>query len=228
MGSPKTAKKALVDTDYNWGDFGSANASGASLSPMASNTLSNTQSEIGRYLDELLNPSASNSSFASRQAFSDANNRAYAENLARGAMAKGYRGSVLNTALNSLEANRANEINQNLINEDSRLQNILSALSGVESNYFNQLDTMRSNILQRQQGNQGISQDINKLNTSGYNAWKSNLLSGAAGTAGALAGSYGASRDNFYNNAIYDSAGNYMGQAGGYGSADASIPWYYR
>ena len=226
MGKPKQAEKALVDTNYNWGDFGSANESGVNLSPMASNTIQNTQSGIGQYMSELINPSISNASFMARQNFSDQNNRAYAEELARNAMNKGYRGSVLDQALISLDANRANNMSQNLVNESSRVQKILSALSGIEGNYFNQADTLRSNILQRLQGNQGITQDVNKLNTSGYNTWKSNLLSGTAGTVGSLAGAYGASRDDFYKNAIYDSEGNYMGQKGGYGTSE--IPWYYR
>lgn len=196
MGKPKEAKKATVDTNYNWGDFGSANESGVNLSDTASNTVQSTQSGIGQYLPELMNPSTSNESFIARQNIMDANNRAYAEDLARNAMAKGYRGSVLDQTLNSLQANRNNELAQNLIGESSRLQNILSALSGVESNYFNQADTMRSNILQRQQGNQGIEQDINKLNTAGYNAWKSNALSGAANIAGSLAGAYGSYLDS--------------------------------
>lgn len=226
MGKPKQAEKALVGTNYDWGEFGNANKSGVSLSPMASDTVSDTQSGIGQYLNEIINPSVNNTSFVARQKFSDANNVAYAEALARDAMAKGYRGSVLNNALNSLNVNRATEINQNLVNESARIQNILSALSGVEGNYFNQADIMRNNILQRQQANQGIAQDINKINNAGYNSWKSNILSGGAGIAGTLAGAYGTARDNFYDNAIYDTQGNYMGQKGGYGTD--SIPWYYR
>lgn len=225
MGKPKEAEKALVGTDYNWGEFGGANKSGVSLSPTASRTVSDTQAGIGQYLNEIINPSVSNTSFMARQNFSDSNNMAYAEALAKDAMAKGYRGTVLENTLNSLRANRANEINQNLIDESARIQDILSALSGVEGNYFNQSDIMRSNILQRQQSNQGIAQDINKLNNAGYNTWKSNMLSGGAGIAGTLAGAYGTARDNFYDNAIYDSQGNYMGQKGGYGTDN--IPWYY-
>lgn len=191
MGKPKSITPAQVNTDYNWGEFGSANQSGVNLSPMASQNIQTTQSGIGQYLNELINPSYSNESFKARQALIDASNQQYANQLGAQAMARGARGSVTQNILNSIAANRNTNLQQAMTQEDARVQNILSALSGIEGNYFNQANTMSNNILQRALANQQAQQQANIANTNAYNQWRNNLISGAASIAGAGLGGLG-------------------------------------
>ena len=191
MGKPKKVQAAQVGTDYNWGEFGSANAGGVNLSPMATSNIRTTQSGIGQYLNELINPSYDNESFRARQELIDASNRQYANQLGAQAMARGARGSATQNILNSIAANRNTDLRQAMTQEDARVQNILSALSGIEGNYFNQANTMGNNILQRVLANQGAQQQANIANTNAYNSWKNNLISGAAGLgAAALSGGF--------------------------------------
>lgn len=188
MGKPKKVQAAQVGTDYNWGEFGSANASGVNLSPMATSNIQTTQSGIGQYLNELINPSYDNESFRARQELLDASNRQYANQLAAQAMARGARGSATQNILNSIAANRNTDLRQAMTQEDARVQNILSALSGIEGNYFNQANTMGNNILQRVLANQNAQQQANIANTNAYNSWKNNLISGAASVGGLALG----------------------------------------
>jgi hypothetical protein len=188
MGKPKSITPAQVGTDYNWGEFGSANANGVNLSPMATSNVQTTQSGIGQYLNELINPSYDNESFRARQELLDASNRQYANQLGAQAMARGARGSATQNILNSIAANRNMDMRQAMTQEDARVQNILSALSGVEGNYFNQTNTMGNNILQRALANQGAQQQANIANTNAYNSWKNNLISGAASIGGLALG----------------------------------------
>ena len=191
MGKPKSVSPAQVGTNYNWGEFGSANAGGVNLSPMATSNIRTTQSGIGQYLNELINPSYDNESFRARQELIDASNRQYANQLGAQAMARGARGSATQNILNSIAANRNTDLRQAMTQEDARVQNILSALSGIEGNYFNQANTMGNNILQRVLANQGTQQQANIANTNAYNSWKNNLISGAAGLgAAALSGGF--------------------------------------
>ena len=191
MGKPKSVSPAQVGTNYNWGEFGSANAGGVNLSPMATSNIQTTQSGIGQYLNELINPSYDNESFRARQELIDASNRQYANQLGAQAMARGARGSATQNILNSIAANRNTDLRQAMTQEDARVQNILSALSGIEGNYFNQANTMGNNILQRVLANQGAQQQANIANTNAYNSWKNNLISGAAGLgAAALSGGF--------------------------------------
>lgn len=185
MGKPKKISAAQVGTDYNWGEFGSANASGVDLSPMATSNVQTTQSGIGQYLNELINPSYSNESFRARQELLDASNRQYANQLGAEAIARGARGSATQNILNSIAANRNMDMRQAMTQEDARVQNILSALSGIEGNYFNQTNTMGGNILQRALANQQTQQQANIANTNAYNQWKNNLISGGASILGA-------------------------------------------
>lgn len=188
MGKPKQIQAAKVGTDYNWGEFGSANKSGVNLSPMATSNIQTTQSGIGQYLNELINPSYSNESFRARQELLDASNRQYANQLGAQAIARGARGSATQNILNSIAANRNMDMRQAMTQEDARVQNILSALSGIEGNYFNQANTMGNNILQRALANQNAQQQANIANTNAYNSWKNNLISGGASILGSLGG----------------------------------------
>ncbi len=188
MGKPAEIKPAQVGTDYNWGEFGSANAGGVNLSPMATSNVQTTQSGIGQYLNELINPSYNNESFRARQELIDASNRQYANQLGAQAMARGARGSATQNILNSIAANRNMDLRQAMTQEDARVQNILSALSGIEGNYFNQTNTMGNNILQRALANQQAQQQANIANTNAYNSWKNNLISGAASVGGLALG----------------------------------------
>ena len=188
MGKPRSVSPAQVGTDYNWGEFGSANANGVNLSPMATSNIQTTQSGIGQYLNELINPSYSNESFRARQELIDASNRQYANQLGAQAIARGARGSATQNILNSIAANRNMDLRQAMTQEDARVQNILSALSGIEGNYFNQANTMGNNILQRVLANQNAQQQANIANTNAYNSWKNNLISGGASILGSLGG----------------------------------------
>ena len=191
MGKPRSVSPAQVGTDYNWGEFGSANTQGVNLSPMATSNVRDTQSGIGQYVNELINPSYNNESFRARQELLDASNRQYANQLGAQAIARGARGSVTQNILNSIAANRNTDMRQAMTQEDARVQNILSALSGIEGNYFNQTNTMGGNILQRALANQQAQQEANIANTKAYNSWKNNLISGAAGLgAAALSGGF--------------------------------------
>ncbi|MBO7344894.1 MAG: hypothetical protein J6U92_03015 [Clostridia bacterium] len=225
MGKPKKVQAAQVGTDYNWGEFGSANAGGVNLSPMATSNIRTTQSGIGQYLNELINPSYDNESFRARQELIDASNRQYANQLGAQAMARGARGSATQNILNSIAANRNMDMRQAMTQEDARVQNILSALSGIEGNYFNQANTMGNNILQRVLANQQTQQQANIANTNAYNSWKNNLISGAAALGGSalgavLGGPVGASIGGslFGGENVTDVNGNVLGKVGGYGT----------
>lgn len=188
MGKPKEVKAAKISENYDWGDFGSANASGVNLSPMASANVQAAQGGVNQYLQELLNPSYDNASFKARQDLIDTNMRQSANEMAAAAIARGARGSATQSILNSLIANRNNELRNAMIAEDARISNILNSAMGVENNYFNQSNTMANNILQRVMGNQSAQNQVNIANAQAENQWRNNLISAGAGLTGALGG----------------------------------------
>ena len=225
MGKPRNVKAAQVGTDYNWGEFGSADKSGVNFNPTMTSNIQSAQSGIGQYLNELINPSYDNESFRARQELLDASNRQYANQLGAQAMERGARGSATQNILNSIAANRNNDLRNAMTQEDARVRNILSSLSGIEGNYFNMGNTMANNILQRATANQQMQQQANIANANAYNQWKNNLISGAAALGGAalggvLGGPIGASLGSslFGAGNVTDVNGNVLGQVGGYGT----------
>lgn len=188
MGKPRKVRAAQVGTDYNWGEFGSANQGGVNFNPTTTANIQTAQSGIGQYLNELINPSYESESFKARQSLLDQSNDQYARQLAAQAIERGARGSATQNILNSIAANRSNQMRQAMTEEDARVQNILSALSGIEGNYFNQGNIMANNILSRVQGNQQAQQQANIANAQAYNQWKNNLISGAASLVGTIGG----------------------------------------
>ena len=233
MGQPSDITPATVNTNYSWGEFGSADRNRVNLSPMASSTVRDTQGGINQYVNELINPSYDNESFRARQAILDANNRQFANQLGAQAIARGARGSATQNILNSIMANRNTDMRGAMTSEDQRVQNILSALSGIEGNYFNQGNTMAGNILDRARINVATENAANTANTNAYNAWRNNLISGVASVAGgvmggpmgaALAGSL--AKSALGNGQVTDVNGNYLGQTGGYGTYDPNFVQY--
>ena len=225
MGKPKKISAAQVGTDYNWGEFGSADKSGVNFNPTMTSNIQSAQSGIGQYLNELINPSYDNESFRARQELLDASNNQYARQLGAQAMERGARGSATQNILNSIAANRNNDLRNAMTQEDARVRNILSSLSGIEGNYFNMGNTMANNILQRATANQQAQQQANIANANAYNQWKNNLISGAAALGGAalggvLGGPIGASLGSslFGAGNVTDVNGNVLGQVGGYGT----------
>lgn len=188
MGKPKEVKAATVASDYDWGDFGSANENGVNLSPTASANVQAAQGGVNQYLQELLNPSYDNASFKARQDLIDTNMRQTANQMGAAAIARGARGSATQSILNSLMANRNNELRNAMVAEDARVSNILNNAMGVENNYFNQSNTMANNILQRVTGNQNAQNQVNIANAQAENQWRNNLISAGAGLAGAVGG----------------------------------------
>lgn len=195
MGKPSKPSKVRADTigtDYNWGEFGSANASGINFSPMATSNIQEAQSGINQYLNELINPSYDNESFRARQELLDSSNRQYANELGAEAIARGARGSATQNILNAIAANRNANMRQAMTQEDARVQNIINALAGVESNYFNQGNTMANNILTRVRANQDAQNRANILNTQYKNQYKSAVdkwIQGIYSSIGEAAGS---------------------------------------
>lgn len=190
MGQPKEVQPVLLNTDYNWGPFGSASQGSYTLSDNAQQSLNNAQSGLNQYVNELITPSYTNRSFAQRQSALDQNNQEYARQLGNQAMARGYRGNATQNILNSLNANRNDTMRQAMIDEDSRIRNILSHLSSTEGNYWNQANTMANNIMQRYVTNVARQNEANATNTANYNAWRDNLFSGTGGAIGAAIGAY--------------------------------------
>lgn len=188
MGRPQEAKAAKVAENYNWGDFGSADASGVNLSPVISQNLGTTQSGISQYLNELINPSYESESFKARQALIDQANQQYANQLGAEAVARGARGSATQNILASVAANRENQLRQAMTQEDQRVSNILNQLYGMESGYFNIGNTMAQNILNRVEANAQRQQAVNVANAQAENQWRNNLLSGATALGGAALG----------------------------------------
>ena len=225
MGQPSKVEAAKVNENYDWGEFGSANGSGVRLSPMASQNVQTTQAGINQYLNELINPSYDNESFRARQTLLDQSNDLYAQRLGAQAMARGARGNATQAILNSIAANRATGMRNAMTAEDQRVQNILSALSGIEGNYWQQSNTMANNILNRATTNAAAQNAANMTNTNNYNAWKNNMISGAATIVGAMMGGpMGAALAGTLANqatgggAVTDVNGNYLGEVGGYGT----------
>lgn len=188
MGMPQDITPAQVSTKYNWGEFGSANRNGVNLSPTASATVRDAQAGINQYVNELINPSYDNESFRARQAILDANNRQFANQLGAQAIARGARGSATQNILNSIMANRNNDMRSAMTSEDQRVQNILSALSGIEGNYWQQSNAMAGNIFDRARINAVAENAANTANTNAYNAWRNNIISGVASVAGGIIG----------------------------------------
>lgn len=186
MGKPKQIQPAKISENYNWGEFGGANASGVNLSPMATSTIRDTQSGLNQYVNELINPSYDNESFRARQELLDASNRQYANQLGAQAIERGARGSATQNILNSIAANRNMNMRQAMTEEDARVQNIINSLMGVESNYFNQGNTMANNILSRVNANADRQQAVNVANTQARNQWANNLMNAAVGGGAAL------------------------------------------
>lgn len=190
MGKPKKVNPSLVNTNYDWGEFGSANENGVNFSPVASMSVRSAQSGTNQYVNELINPSYDNVSFKARQDILDANNRQYANQLGAAALSRGARGSATQSILNSIMANRNNDMRNAMTSEDTRVQNILSALAGVENNYFNQSNTMANRVLDLVLANQAATNAARDLNVKKYNEWKDNLISGTASVLGAAIGGY--------------------------------------
>lgn len=190
MGKPKSVKPVNLDTNYNWGSFGAADKSGINLNPVSTATVSSVQSGIGQYLNELLDPSYDSEVFKARQSLLDAASNQYAKNLSANAMTRNARGSGTNAALIAAMTNRNSRLYDAMSEEDTRIRNILNSLSGIESNYFNQANTMANNILQRQLTNAERANLANATNVGNYNAWKNNLLSGGAQLGGTILGAY--------------------------------------
>lgn len=190
MGKPKEIQPALLSTDYDWGPFGSASQNSYSLSDNAQQSLNATQSGLNQYVNELINPSYANGSFVQRQNILDQNNQEYARQLGNQAIARGYRGNATQNILNSLNANRNDTMRQAMVDEDSRVRNILSRLSTTEGNYWNQANTMANNIMQRYITNVARQNEANAKNVENYNAWRDNLFSGTGGAIGAAIGAY--------------------------------------
>jgi hypothetical protein len=188
MGKPKKVEAATVASDYDWGDFGSANENGVNLSPTASANVQAAQGGVNQYLQELLNPSYDNASFKARQDLIDTNMRQTANQMGAAAIARGARGSATQSILNSLMANRNNELRNAMVAEDARVQNVLNSAMGVENNYFNQSNTMANNILDRVKANQAAQNQVNIANAQAENQWRNNLISAGAGLAGAVGG----------------------------------------
>lgn len=186
MGKPKNVEATKIGENYNWGEFGGANASGVNLSPMATSTIRDTQSGLNQYVNELINPSYDNESFRARQELLDASNRQYANQLGAQAIERGARGSATQNILNSIAANRNMNMRQAMTEEDARVQNIINSLMGVENNYFGQANTMADNILNRVNANANRQQEVNKINTQARNQWANNLMNAAAGGGAAL------------------------------------------
>jgi hypothetical protein len=189
MGQPNNIEPAKINENYGWGEFGSAGNAGVNLSSQASGNVYTTQKGIGQYLDELISPSYDNESFRARQQLLDERNAQYARELGAQAIARGARGSATQNILNSIMANRNNDMRNAMTAEDARVRNILSALSGIEGNYWQQSNAMANNILSRQTANQANQQAVNNANTAAYNAWKNELLSTGVGAALTLMGS---------------------------------------
>lgn len=200
MGMPSKPSKVRADKvaeNYNWGEFGSANAKGVNLSPMATQTVRDTQGGINQYVNELINPSYDNESFRARQELLDASNQQYARELGSQAMERGARGSATMNILNAIAANRNANMRQAMTEEDARVRNILNALLGTESNYFGETNTMAQNILSRVFSNQAAQNAANQLNTkyknmykSSLDEWKNNLWQSIGEAAGAAIGGY--------------------------------------
>lgn len=188
MGKPKSVKPSLIGENYNWGEFGGANAGGVNLSPMANSTIRDTQSGLNQYVNELINPSYDNESFRARQELLDASNRQFANELAAQATERGARGSATQNILNSIAANRNMNMRQAMTEEDARVQNIINSLMGVEGNYFNQGNAMANNILQRVNANADRQQQADVINTQARNQWANNLMNAGVGLASTLGG----------------------------------------
>ena len=225
MGKPKEVKAATVASDYDWGDFGSANENGVNLSPTASANVQAAQGGVNQYLQELLNPSYDNASFKARQDLIDTNMRQTANQMGAAAIARGARGSATQSILNSLMANRNNELRNAMVAEDARIQNVLNSAMGVENNYFNQSNTMANNILDRVKTNQAAQQEVNKINAQNEQQWKNSLINAGVGIAGAALGGglgggllSGLTSSLLGGNNVTDAAGNTIGKVGGYGT----------
>ena len=176
MGEPKKVEPAKVSESYNWGDFGSADKNGVNLGAVSRQNLNTAQTGMSQYLNELINPSYNSESFRARQALLDQSNQQYANQLGANAINRGARGSATQSILNSIMANRNNDMRNAMTQEDSRVRNILSALSGTETNYFNQANTMANNILSRVSANAGAQNEANATNVANYNKWRNNLI----------------------------------------------------
>lgn len=176
MGEPKKVEPAKVSESYNWGDFGSADKNGVNLSALSRQNLNTAQTGMSQYLNELINPSYNSESFRARQQILDQNNQQYANQLGANAIARGARGSATQNILNSIMANRNNDMRNAMTQEDARVRNILSTLSGTESNYFNQANTMANNVLSRVSANAGAQNQANATNVENYNKWRNNLI----------------------------------------------------
>lgn len=181
MGKPKNVQAAKIGTDYNWGDFGSASSKGINLGATPAANLQSAQIGTGQFLNELLNPSYNSGSFKARQDILDANNQQYANQLGANAIDRGARGSATQNILNSIMANRNNDMRNAMTQEDARIRSNLAQTQGVEGNYFNQSNAMANNILQRLMANQGVQNQANQINTANQNAWRNNLMSAGIG-----------------------------------------------
>lgn len=221
MGKPKQVEPVKINANYDWGSFGSAGENGVTLGGTPQSTVMSAQSGIKDYINELINPSYSSESFQARQGLVDSAANQYTRNLVADAMGRNARGSGMMSALNKAMANRSGQMYKAMGEEDNRVSNVLDALSGIENNYFNQANQMANNILQRQLTNAERQGLANSTNTSNYNTWRDNLLSGGSMLGGAALGALG----NYLgqDNDQYDVDGDMIWTKSGYGAFNPNM-----
>lgn len=182
---PREVQAAKVNESYNWGNQGHADANGVHLGQQSQKNLDNAQAGVGQYLNEMLNPSYNNASFKAREDLINQKNQQMANEMGADAIARGARGSATQNILDSISANRNNDLRNAMTQEDARLRNILQASQGVEGQYMNQMNTMANNILQRATQNQNAQNQANQTNTANYNNWKNKMIKTVGGAVGA-------------------------------------------
>lgn len=214
MGKPKKVEPTLLDTSYNWGQFGNSAQGGFTFNNETQQSINNAQNGLYQYVNELINPSYYNTSFANRQAQIDQNNQEYARQLGQEVLSRGYRGTATQNILNSLNANRNSNMQQALVDEDARVRNIISKLAGIEGNYWNQGNAMANNIMQRYTTNIGRQNDANATNVANYNTWRDNLFAGTGGLIGSVIGAYfGGGAGAALGGQVGSTAGSALGSA---------------
>lgn len=110
MGSPKQVEPVKINANYDWGAFGSADERGVTLGGAPQSTVNSTQAGIKDYVNELINPLYSSTSFRARQGLLDSAANQYARTLSADAMGRNARGSGMMSALNKAIANRSNQL----------------------------------------------------------------------------------------------------------------------
>lgn len=193
-GGGSKSKVTVPTVSYSSGGlYGSGTAGGSNTfkgTDFQNNLVKTTESAIPKYMEQLINPSYDSEVFKARQnQFNRLSNQAFENNVMNPLASRNLtRGSSINQMSNEFANNQANTVNDMMLSEDSRVNNILSQLTNLYQMPYNMMMGMQGNASQLAQAQVQAQAQLDAANTASKNGLWSSLAQGLGAAAGAYAG----------------------------------------